>query len=287
MSVEPPARLGATRLPDGRLLAWSEWGPEDGRPVLLCPGAATSRWLGIAAGVPDAVGVRLVSVDRPGLGGSDPAPGRTLGTWADDVTALLRLRGLTGARAVAFSQGAPFGLACAAAGVVEALAVVSGTDELAAPDVRPHLSPEIGQLVDLCSTDPAAAAAAFAGLASVEAMAGMVTATSSPVDQAVYAEPDFAAAYRRALSEAFAAGPQGYVEDTLLAMGCWPLDLRAVPVPVHLWYGGQDASPVHSPDSGARLHRILPGSRRTVLGDAGGALLWTHGEDVLTELLAA
>ena len=70
-------------------------------------------------------------------------------------------------------------------------------------------------------------------------------------------------------------------------MGRWPVDLDAVPVPVHLWYGGQDASPVHSPDSGARLHRVLPDSRHTVLGDAGGALRWTHGRQVLAELLGA
>ncbi|MGW3497131.1 hypothetical protein [Streptomyces sp. NPDC001020] len=41
--VADPARLGHTLLPDGRRLAWAEWGPEEGTAVLLCPGAATSR----------------------------------------------------------------------------------------------------------------------------------------------------------------------------------------------------------------------------------------------------
>ncbi|MGI5526577.1 alpha/beta fold hydrolase [Streptomyces syringium] len=75
MGIAPPERLGRTRLPDGRMLAWAEWGPADGLPVLLCPGGATSRWLGFGADAVDALGVRLVSVDRPGLGASDPAPG--------------------------------------------------------------------------------------------------------------------------------------------------------------------------------------------------------------------
>ncbi|RLK24959.1 hypothetical protein DER29_2923 [Micromonospora sp. M71_S20] len=75
--VDDPVRPGESRLPDGRLLGWAEWGPPDGVPVLLCPGAATSRWLGFGADVVDALGVRLVSVDRPGLGSSTPAPGRT------------------------------------------------------------------------------------------------------------------------------------------------------------------------------------------------------------------
>lgn len=38
-----PARLGETRLPDGRLLGWAEWGPQEGTPVLLCPGADPSQ----------------------------------------------------------------------------------------------------------------------------------------------------------------------------------------------------------------------------------------------------
>lgn len=38
-----PARLGEARLPDGRLLGWAEWGPQEGTPVLLCPGADPSQ----------------------------------------------------------------------------------------------------------------------------------------------------------------------------------------------------------------------------------------------------
>ncbi|MFI9533314.1 alpha/beta fold hydrolase [Nocardia fusca] len=49
-------------------------------------------------------GIRLISVERPGLGESSPAAGRTLLDWADDVRQL----GLTDPAVVGFSQGAPF-----------------------------------------------------------------------------------------------------------------------------------------------------------------------------------
>lgn len=111
-----PARLGVTLLPDGRRLGWAEWGPDGGMPVLFCPGAATSRWLGFGSDVVDELGIRLISVDRPGLGASDPRPGRTLTDWARDVAAFAHARNLTGLSVVGFSQGAPFALACAAAG---------------------------------------------------------------------------------------------------------------------------------------------------------------------------
>ena len=282
--VSPPDRLGMTTLPDRRRLGWSEWGPPDGTPVLLCPGAATSRWLGFGTGYLDELGVRLISVDRPGLGASDPAPGRDLNGWAGDVTALARDRGLGRPAAVGFSQGAPFALACAAAGVVSALAVVSGTDELAEPSVRAQLVPEVRRLVDLCGMDPAAAVDSFTRVGP-QAMAEMVTAVSGEADRVVYRHPAFDAAYRRALDEAFMQGSDGYATDTVLSMTRWPFDVSRIRVPVDLWYGTADTSPVHSPDRGAGLAARIPGARRHVVDGAGGALLWTRAGRILASLL--
>jgi pimeloyl-ACP methyl ester carboxylesterase len=283
--IEPPERLGRSALSDGRRLAWSEWGAPDALPVLLCPGAGTSRWLGLDAAAVRDLGVRLISVDRPGLGGSDPAPDRTLSSWAADVAEFARARELERLRAVGFSQGAPFALACARAGVVEAVAVVAGTDELAAPEVRNRLLPDVQQLVALTAADAEAAREAFRGVASAEALRQLVSATSSDVDRVVYDEPAFAAAFRRALDEAFVQGVDGYLTDTLLAMARWPFDPGAITVRVDLWYGRLDASPVHSPDHGTTLHRRIPGSRHHLLDDEGAALLWTRTGEVLGSLL--
>ncbi|MEU7132962.1 alpha/beta hydrolase [Streptomyces sp. NPDC046261] len=281
--VDDPARLGECRLSDGRLLGWAEWGPPDGVPVLLCPGAATSRWLGFGAGVVEALGVRLVSVDRPGLGASTPAPGRTFADFAGDVRQLALLRGLGPRPAVVGnSQGAPFALACAEAGVASAVAVVSGADEVAAPEFAPVLPADLRDLVERTAYDPAGAEEFFAGF-SADAMWGMVMAGSPPCDLAVYREPGFAVAYRRALDEAFTQGAAGYARDTVLAMGRWPFALDRITVPVDLWYGERDTS--HSPDNGALLATRVPGADRRVVPDAGGALLWTHAEAILTSLL--
>jgi pimeloyl-ACP methyl ester carboxylesterase len=71
----------------------------------------------------------------------------------------------------------------------------------------------------------------------------------------------------------------------VLSMSPWPFDPAAITVPVDLWYGGQDASTGHSPDFGASLARRIPTADRHFLPDAGGALLWTHAQDVLRSLL--
>jgi pimeloyl-ACP methyl ester carboxylesterase len=277
VKAEPPARLGQVTLPDGRRLGWAEWGPRDGRPVLLCPGAGTSRRLGFGAGHLDELGIRLVSLDRPGLGASDPSPGRTLDDWPRDVRAF----GLDGVPVVGFSQGAPFALACAAAGVAGRLAIVSGADEVAAPEFRADLPEELRGLVDSVASDPAAAEEFFARF-SPDALWHMIVPNSPAEDRAVYEDPAFARAYRQAMAEAFQQGPAGYARDTVLAMGRWPFDLGSITVPVDLWYGELDRS--HSPDQGATLARRIPGARRHLVPGIGGAVLWTHAGDILRAL---
>ncbi|GGL16131.1 alpha/beta fold hydrolase [Planomonospora parontospora] len=285
VSIAEPERLGRTELPDGRSLGWAEWGPTGGAPVLLCPGAATSRWLGFGADVLDELGVRLVSADRPGLGASDPAPGRTLEDWADDVRHLAVDRRLDGLAVVGYSQGAPFALACAAAGLATSAAIVSGTDELAAPGFADALIPQVRGMVEAVAGDPAAAEASFAGFGDPETMWQIAIAGASAVDREVYLQPPFEQAYRRAMAEAFSQGPAGYARDTVLASGRWPFDPADVTVPVDLWYGPHDTSPVHSPDLGATLARRIPAARRHVVSGAGGSLLWTHSAEILRSLL--
>ncbi|YCK36312.1 alpha/beta fold hydrolase [Actinomadura sp. ATCC 39365] len=280
--VAPPARTGAERLPDGRLLGWAEWGPPDGRPVLLSPGAATSRRLGMGAAAPDDLGVRLISLDRPGLGASTPAPGRTFAGFAADVEVFAGLRGLGRPAMVGNSQGAPFALACAAAGVTGALALVSAADEVADPRFAGVLPAELRQLTDLSTHDPEAAERVFAGF-TPQAMWDLVMGGSPACDLAVYQRPEFAAGYREALGEAFAKGPGGYARDTVLAMGRWGIDLSSITVPVDVWYGEHDAT--HSPDQGEGLTARIPGAVRHVVPGAGGALLWTHPHRILRALL--
>ncbi|MEV4393874.1 alpha/beta hydrolase [Nonomuraea sp. NPDC049607] len=280
--IERPARTGAERLPGGRLLGWAEWGPADGTPVLLSPGAATSRRLGMGAAAPGDLGVRLISLDRPGLGASTPAPGRTFADFAADVEVFAGRLGLGRPAMVGNSQGAPFALACAAADVVGALALVSAADEVADPRFADALPDELRRLTELSTHDPQAAEQVFAGF-TPQAMWDLVMGGSPACDLAVYQGPEFADGYREALGEAFAQGPAGYARDTVLAMGRWGIDLSSITVPVDVWYGEHDAT--HSPDQGEGLTARIRGAVRHVVPGVGGALLWTHPHRILRALL--
>ena len=78
------------RLPDGRSLGYAQYGDPNGFPIVNAHGGMACR-LDVAAAAPVAnqVGVSLISPDRPGVGLSDPQPGRTVLDWAHDVGDLL------------------------------------------------------------------------------------------------------------------------------------------------------------------------------------------------------
>lgn len=282
MLIVPPTRVGEHSLPDGRVIGWAEWGRPDGTPVLLSPGAATSRHLGIDAEAVAETGVRLMSLDRPGLGASSPAPRRTFAHFAEDVAALTRRTGIGRPAMIGFSQGAPFALACAAADVVSALAIVSAADEVAAPHFAGTLPAELQRMVALSVDQPEQAADVFATL-TPEAMWDMVISGSPDCDRKVYESEPFASAYRTALREAFAQGPEGYARDTVLAMRRWDIDLGSIRIPVDVWYGELDLG--HSPDRGASLVARMPTAVHHLVPGAGGSVLWTESLRILRTLL--
>lgn len=271
--------------PGGRALTGTSYGPADGRPVLFIAGAGIGRAMAFGEDLLDARGVRLIAMDRPGMGGSDLDPERTVASTAADyrvfVAGILDDDNAT-VPVVANSQGGLFGLAAADQGWVSTLVLVSPADEVAHPSVRALLPESAGALPDLVTEDPVQARALL-GSFTAEGLQSMILDGSDPADRAVYAEPAFVRRFAAALAQGFANGGEGYVVDTMAAMASWPIDLSRVAGAVIVLFGDRDH--VHSPDHGAVLASRLPGARRTVIPDAGGALLWTHADLILDAAL--
>ena len=282
ISAETAGAREALRLPDRRALAWSRWGPDTARPVVFCTGAGMSGALGFGLPALPALGLQLVAIDRPGLGRSSPHPTKILRTWVDDVAHLMANRGLHDGLAVGFSQGAPFALALAGAGLVDAVAIVAGQDEFRA--VRHLLHPEVAAMLAGAEADPDGFERTIARDATAEWLWSLIMAISSRQDRELYTGA-LGRAYRTTLQEGFSQGAAGYARDLRLVLGPWPTAPEQIPVPVDLWYGGQDTSPVHSPDLGRSLAARFTHGRRYLLPDEGSSLLWTQGADVLATLV--
>lgn len=284
LRVRPPERRFHVRLSDGRKLLWHEWGPAAGAPVLFCTGAAMSGCLGFGEEAVEELGLRLMVVDRPGLGGSDRHAEKSLLSWAEDIRELLNTNGLHLPAVVGFSQGAPFALALAAAGLASAVAIVSGQDELAYPPLADKLHPDVARMVRAVGTGPDEFEEEFSRIATWNGLMQLILALSCERDRALYTSEGFKPAFERALREGFAQGPGGYVRDLVNAMGKWPFRVEEITVPVYLWYGRQDTSTVHSPDFGATLAQRLPKARLHVFEEEGGSLLWTRAREILVGL---
>src|SRR5215472_5933913 len=101
--------------PDGRTLAVEDVGDPAGSPVLVHAGTPNSRHL-YPPNVADAAarGLRLISYDRPGYGGSTPCPGRTVADCAGDVRAVCASLGIDRLVTWGISGGGPYALGCAA-----------------------------------------------------------------------------------------------------------------------------------------------------------------------------
>jgi pimeloyl-ACP methyl ester carboxylesterase/GNAT superfamily N-acetyltransferase len=273
---------GLVTLRDGRELAYAEYGPASGRPIVFLPGAGCGRLMWFGDELLDERDIRLISIDRPGLGMSSPDPNKSLASVAADVAHLIDK--LTGhpVPLVANSQGAPFGLAVGLTGAATGVLLASPIDDMAHPRVRPLLADDYRGLIDEVAADPGRVLARLSTL-TPEELADMVLRDYPPSDTPTYGHPAFRVRFLAALSDGLRSGGDGYARDTLLAMTAWPDELFAATVPVTLLMGTDDQA--HSPDRGTTLAERL-GATRTAVDGVGGSLLWARPELVLDQALA-
>jgi pimeloyl-ACP methyl ester carboxylesterase len=136
-------------LPDGRLLGYVECGDPAGKPIFCFDGWPSSRWGALLKDAEaQAAGVRLIGVDRPGMGLSGFVPQHRLLDWPGDVATLATSLGLDRWAVWGISGGAPFALVCAylLSERVSACGVVSGAAplELALGEYPPALRRRFG-----------------------------------------------------------------------------------------------------------------------------------------------
>ena len=122
-------RKDAIQLRDGDIVAFQEYGDPMGTPVIFCHGWPSSRTMAQLADEPArALGVRIISPDRPGISSSSMQPDRKLSDWPGVVQRLVDDLEIGEFRVLAISGGAPYAYATAVAipERVRAIAIVGG-----------------------------------------------------------------------------------------------------------------------------------------------------------------
>lgn len=281
-------RAGEARLADGRALAYAEWGDVDGRPLLYFHGIPDGRFSWGAGAACEERGIRLIAVDRPGVGGSDPKPGRTVFDWAADVEELAERLAIERFRVAGHSAGGPYALACALKlkARVESAALISGVGRLDQPNVASQM--HTARAWWLADRLPGAMAFLYAASGSLmrrsPALATKLVGANFPkVDREVLDRPDVARRLQFAYVEATrAGGGRGLAEDMRAVRAPWGFDPAEIGSPVFVFHGRRDliAPPTHA----QHWIETLADARPVWFENAGHLLIEDHGEEILDRL---
>jgi pimeloyl-ACP methyl ester carboxylesterase len=230
-------------LPDGRRLALCEVGDPHGHVALYLHATGSSR-LEIALYGEAAArrGVRLVAWDRPGAGGSDPQPGRSLLDVVADTAAVCAELGVDRPVAVGLSGGGCHVLALASAAPQVVRAGVAINPVPPAEDDIMGLGPAgFRMLMKLARRRPRL----FGLVADRRERGGRITRAISrrsldPVDVRLMQRPEFALLFWRAIDEGLRQ-PGEYAKECLMLWGRpWGVSLTSFAVPLHLFAGEHD-----------------------------------------------
>jgi pimeloyl-ACP methyl ester carboxylesterase len=245
------------RAPDGRTLRVAECGDADGPAVIFHHGWPSSRLL--PPGHSEAAqerGLRLVSFDRAGYGGSSRAPGRTVGDVAADVAAIADALGIGAFGVWGVSGGGPHALACAALlrERVLAAALVAGVAPFDLPGLDFCAGMGEASLIEfplaaqgIAAYEPYVRDAVATVLASADG-GDVFDSVLSPVDRQLMQSGRFDAYIQADKREALGRGIYGWLDDGLACVAPWGFELTAIETPVLLLQGGEDlmVPPAHA-----------------------------------------
>lgn len=272
-------------LTDGRTLGYAETGAPDGDPVLAFHGIPSGR---LGAAVFDHVGrelgIRVVAPERPGVGVSDPDPGRVLLDWPGDVAQCLDALGIDAAPVLGISGGGPYALACGAA----------------APDRFPRVASCCGLGPVESATRPLRlllrganhlpwAIQAFLGVEvrsaryAPEWTIDRRVRSTAPRDEAVWRGDvgkllvaSIPAACRR-------HGTASFVRELQLFGRDWGFPLEAIDVPVGIWHGRADR--INPVEMSTYLRDAIPTAEPYLYPDLGHLSVFTEHDTEMFEWL--
>jgi pimeloyl-ACP methyl ester carboxylesterase len=267
-SAAPRADL-TVDLPDGRTLAYAEWGDPAGEPVVLLHRSPGSRLFDPG---PDATAaVRLITVDRPGYGRTDPAGEPSFSAVADDLAALAEALDLREVALMGWSGGGQFALASLPA-LADRVASLTLMCTPAPDEAIPWYPEESRPMLPALRADPVAALPMVAQ--GFEAMMadpdGLGATDPSPADAETRALPGLLEAHTAMMREAGRQGAAGVAFDVVAGGRGDPLPLEAVNVPTRLWYGAADE--YIRPEHGRWYAERIAGSRLEEVENAGHLL---------------
>lgn len=280
-------------LPDGRQLGYATYGREGQWPILFFHGTPGSRHTAHLAGlVASSHESRVIALERPGYGLSDPQRDREIDDWPADVEAAADVLGLERFSLLGYSGGCPFSLATAAAlgDRVASIAIVSGMGPVHHPAVEAVLTrrqrlrrfavANLSPLVRLLAWQVGRQVRG-----DIRGFVARRTEASPPADQEHMRRPEIRAVIQQDMLEAYRQGGAAVALEFGLLARPWGFDLDAVRQPMQIWHGSDDhVVPIWLAEV---LAEAIPHAQRRFLSGVAHLLLLDHMDAILEQLLAS
>lgn len=282
-----PRKDASLILADGRTLAYAEWGVPDGIALILLHGSPGSRLICPDVDATLQAGVRLITVDRPGYGGSSPLPGRGVVDFIADLIELTEFLGLSPAPVIGWSGGGPYALAAGLAAPDRfptiGLVASPGPESVMPPDVSRRTDEARSIALRLEAGDESATEEVrhhFSFYAENPlALLEQAMARKENPDRHVLIRRDVTDAFRAMWTEGARQGAEGMVSDWCAEAPGWGFSLSDVGTPVHVWHGESDR--IVPPSHARFLADGLPDATLVTYPGEGHSIAISHWVEIL------
>ena len=248
--VKRPALEGSVAVRGSRRLSFAEYGSRRG-PALIwmhgTPGARRQIPLEARA-YAERHGIRLIGLDRPGIGSSTPHLYPDILDWTRDLELVLETLGIDTVRLIGLSGGGPYALAAGAAmpDRVHGVGVLGGVAPTRGPDAAEggiiQLAVHLAPILTVARVP--LGVGITVGIRLARPLAGpaldLYAALQPPGDKFLLARPEFKAMFLDDLLNGSRFQTSAPINDLILFTRPWGFDAADVGVPVRWWHGDDD-----------------------------------------------
>ena len=293
MQTQPSEPASLLTLRDGRTLSYLAGGPADGAPVFHFHGHGSSRLEALAlADAAHRARVRLIALDRPGIGRSDPRTGDRLLDWPGDVAQAADLIGVPRFAVQGMSAGGPYALACAHA-LADRVTACSLVSAVPTPSIALLAGPAVRRLAwFVARTFPNYLRRRLKEFRPDHMTEAMLAARMARMGQWLGGEdfrlmqdPAKRDLLARTMLESGRQGGEANRSEIERLARPWGFDIRKVKVPVFLFHGDQDRIMHVGP--ARMMARVLKDCAATFYAGEGHFSVLVNQADALMDALAA
>ncbi len=250
IAIARPKLEGNIAVGEDRQIGFAEFGDPQGRAVFWLHGTpGARRQIPTEARVyAENHNIRLIGVDRPGIGSSTPYRYENIAAFAEDLRTMADTLGIDKMAVVGLSGGGPYALACAAGmpdrvvdvGVLGGVAPFRGADGISSGLM--NLGSRVAPLLSLGGNPlRLGASLLIRTVRPVASPALNVYALMSPqADRHLLTRPEFKAMFLDDLLNGSRKQLAAPFNDIILFARDWGFRLEDVKVPVRWWHGDHD-----------------------------------------------